>query len=315
MKTIYLHIGTHKTGTTTLQHFLSRASPALKEQGILYPESGRASRLPYAHYKLAWAVREMRGVTSTDAWNEVISEIEDWNGEGVVLSSEDFWPCTPEEIQEITRFLADQRVEVILYVRNPVDYILSCYKQHLLSAGHKSLEAYMAESVDRADYLSAATSWKNAPGVDTIHIRSFEKVKGADFGLERDFIDCLNLEFEPLRRFAGPSVNVSPAGDILQVVRLVSRVEHLLIRRMGREREVAAIAKRLRRQLYDQTWIGRLLTRVLRPCLYDDIKEAADPETWNWFRDEIVDQHRAFLREFVDVEDQEYLELRRVYPS
>ncbi len=315
MKTVYLHIGTHKTGTTTLQHFLSRASTALKDQGVLYPEAGRSSRLPYAHYNLAWAVRKMRGVTSTNAWSEVLSEIEDWDGEGAVLSSEDFWPCTSEEIQEITRFLADQRVEVILYVRNPVDYILSCYKQHLLSAGHKSLEVYMAESVDRVDYLSAATSWKSDPGVDALHIRPFDKVKGTKFGLERDFIDRVGLDFEPLRRFGGPSVNVSPADDVLQVVRLVSRVEDLLTRRIGREREVAAIAKRLRRQLYDQTWIGGLLTRALRPFLYDDIKEAASPETWDWFRGEIVDQHRAFLQKFVDAEDRKYLELRRAYPA
>lgn len=39
MKTFTLHIGTEKTGTTTLQSFLSKNRDALSKQGIIYPKS------------------------------------------------------------------------------------------------------------------------------------------------------------------------------------------------------------------------------------------------------------------------------------
>jgi len=36
-KTVYLHIGLHKTGTTFLQNVLRANTEALAEQGIIYP--------------------------------------------------------------------------------------------------------------------------------------------------------------------------------------------------------------------------------------------------------------------------------------
>ena len=37
MKTLYLHIGTQKTATTTLQHFLAENDEVLKTKGYTYP--------------------------------------------------------------------------------------------------------------------------------------------------------------------------------------------------------------------------------------------------------------------------------------
>ena len=43
---VYLHIGTEKTGTASIQHFLSRHYDELREKGILYPKSlGRKSNM------------------------------------------------------------------------------------------------------------------------------------------------------------------------------------------------------------------------------------------------------------------------------
>lgn len=38
MATVYLHIGTMKTGTSALQRFLSDNREYLKQQGVLYPD-------------------------------------------------------------------------------------------------------------------------------------------------------------------------------------------------------------------------------------------------------------------------------------
>ena len=37
MKTLYIHIGTPKTGTTSIQNFCGLNREKLKEQGVLYP--------------------------------------------------------------------------------------------------------------------------------------------------------------------------------------------------------------------------------------------------------------------------------------
>ena len=37
MKTLYIHIGTPKTGTTSLQHFCTENAKLFEEQGYCYP--------------------------------------------------------------------------------------------------------------------------------------------------------------------------------------------------------------------------------------------------------------------------------------
>src|SRR5262249_3476238 len=54
MRTCYLHIGTHKTGTTSIQVALDGARDALKRRGVLYPQAGRADdRAAPGHHKLS----------------------------------------------------------------------------------------------------------------------------------------------------------------------------------------------------------------------------------------------------------------------
>src|ERR1700744_5933867 len=49
-----LHIGTNKTGTSTLQHYLGTNRDMLKSQGIWYPTIGK---FRYAHHDLADAIK------------------------------------------------------------------------------------------------------------------------------------------------------------------------------------------------------------------------------------------------------------------
>ena len=50
-----LHIGTNKTGTSTLQDYLGTQRPELLSLGIWYPEIGS---FPYAHHDLAYAIKK-----------------------------------------------------------------------------------------------------------------------------------------------------------------------------------------------------------------------------------------------------------------
>lgn len=51
----FIHIGTHKTGTTSIQHLLIRNSSALRERGYCYPQAGRLELSP-GHHNLAWEI-------------------------------------------------------------------------------------------------------------------------------------------------------------------------------------------------------------------------------------------------------------------
>src|SRR5204862_1632178 len=50
---LLLHVGTHKTGTTSLQVTLADLSADLAARGILYPETGRVGA---GHHNIAWGL-------------------------------------------------------------------------------------------------------------------------------------------------------------------------------------------------------------------------------------------------------------------
>ena len=57
MVTVYVHIGLHKTGTTTLQHFLNDNEKELLTKDVLYPNAGKPKKVfDYAHHNLAWQI-------------------------------------------------------------------------------------------------------------------------------------------------------------------------------------------------------------------------------------------------------------------
>lgn len=53
---LMIHIGPHKTGSTTIQRFLAENSDALASEGVLYPHAGRGAIAPEQHWSFGNAV-------------------------------------------------------------------------------------------------------------------------------------------------------------------------------------------------------------------------------------------------------------------
>src|SRR5687768_11764911 len=87
MKTIFLHIGSTKTGTTALQSFFSLNEARLKTAGIGYPRTGRSG---VAHHKLAEVILG-RKTARRPVYRELREEIEAAPEQTFVLSSEVFF--------------------------------------------------------------------------------------------------------------------------------------------------------------------------------------------------------------------------------
>ena len=56
-KRIIIHAGTHKTGTTFLQSFLSLNYKRLLDKGILFPLSGKIGKFS-GHHNIAWQLND-----------------------------------------------------------------------------------------------------------------------------------------------------------------------------------------------------------------------------------------------------------------
>ncbi|HTX59637.1 MAG TPA: hypothetical protein VMH02_08135 [Verrucomicrobiae bacterium] len=166
-RTLFLHVGTHKTGTTSIQELIALNEARLDEMGVYVPRAGRPWGRPdilgVGHHNVAW---ELLGHGSFapqgGTFAELLEEIAARQAPSALLSSEElqYLHARPDVLRSVAARAADYGygVTVVLYLRQQADYIQSIYSQ----AAKSGLAADFAEFVARAIGLG---SYGTAPVV------------------------------------------------------------------------------------------------------------------------------------------------------
>ena len=132
MATAYLHIGSHKTGTSALQSFIGRHRDWLGEHGLYVPKSGQVTN--GAHHQLARALSGLPAppVFSTIA-DQFSQEMQTCGGQDLLISSESFSMLlrSHEVLDTIVRNFSvlGYSITIIYYLRNMPQYYNSAYAQ------------------------------------------------------------------------------------------------------------------------------------------------------------------------------------------
>lgn len=305
MKVIYLHIGTHKTGSTSIQRFLAQAKDALSKQGILYPQAGRPDTEwsnQYGQHELARSISGEHDVDEEQVWTELRREINECNGQRVVLSTEEFEGRTSEEIQRIVSHLEPHPIRVVVYLRSPVHYLRSQYKQLVKTGKYSaSFVRFVEDMGSRCNYLGLVSRWEQFDEVESVDIRLFDKVKN-DPGIEPSFADAVGVDFEEVRSFVGSPVNTSPRTSLVRMARWIN-----VLRVLWEENETwRTLTNRARRNVLSQRWPGTRLASLMEPFLRDSL---VTDRAVDLVREEIGDVHERFLEEYVDPDDWSHLAL------
>ncbi len=95
-KTLYLHIGMGKTGTTALQVFFSGNRKAMEEQGVAYPSLGE---IEGAHHLLSPHVpRFLKNTWNFQSVDDWAPELATTDADSILLSSELMSRATHDEL-------------------------------------------------------------------------------------------------------------------------------------------------------------------------------------------------------------------------
>ncbi|HEX4078929.1 MAG TPA: hypothetical protein VHX61_08670 [Rhizomicrobium sp.] len=204
----WLHIGTGKTGITTIQHYLARNRNALLAQGYLYPVApGRGN-----HHALTAYALEDRKVDETrkrlglvdpgrlaafrrDFPDALQVEAARSAASNLILSNEvlSVRLRTPAEVERI-KSLCDRiaaSTKVIVYLRNQVDFMVGIYTTSVTGGNAKDFElAWMRI----ADYAAMLARWSAVFGRENIIVRRYDKscLQGGD--VRSDFAQQLGLD-------------------------------------------------------------------------------------------------------------------------
>ncbi|MFL1406149.1 hypothetical protein ACJO2E_12470 [Marinobacter sp. M1N3S26] len=194
---VILHIGRHKTGTSSLQRFFYENPELLWSHGLVYP-SIYLKRI--AHHNLSEPFRpgEFNKLTNREKSSliaDVRSELyANLNQKDVVylFSSEAFQNVDPMIIRQIFDPNIFE-VVIVCYFRDQISYLASAYNQRVHATEYSGTIYDYYRKYFRANYYKFARIWNDA--FDSVVYRKYERSSLYRSDLIQDFFkSVLNVE-------------------------------------------------------------------------------------------------------------------------
>lgn len=208
VRRLYVHIGTHKTGTTTIQAFVNVNAAALQREGIHVAQAGRYHEQSGHHYIPA----ELRGdtITTPQPWGgleALFEELAHTPQQKALITSEnlEYLIDQPDVIRAFEARLSaiGWTPHYLVYFREQTDYIISLYHELLKHGLTLSFDAFVADSLrerhflwrgDRRfwfDYVEFVRRWRQATD-QPLTVVSYERARtGA--GVIKTFLDAIGF--------------------------------------------------------------------------------------------------------------------------
>lgn len=194
-RAVVIHGGLHKTGSSALQNLLATRREVLAGAGWLYPLAGLVSQEATGHRHRV-LMTELRKQQGTPTWAALRQEIDAWPGR-VVISHENFFSPQIEPLA-VTAELPGRDVFLVVYVRHPVDYVESCYREWVRRWKFSgSLADHYAK---RKPYLALdqlAARWHAAIGVERVVFRPYDRQAFVGGSVASDFLSLIGLAGVP----------------------------------------------------------------------------------------------------------------------
>ena len=231
---IFVHIGPHKTGTSSLQRFLYANHQALLKLGVCYPTGHLGGR--HAQHRFAFSVRGKTDpkdgkVPPRDVeFAPIFDEISASGADTAILSSEAFFATDEREIRILHQSLRDFDPVVVFYARRQDEGYVSSFTQRSKSATNRymlPIHAHLDDPVRMGRDLAIhehASTWARVFGKENVVARLY----GKGINVPDDFLRCIDE-----RRGMGPvlatakeqfvtdkTFNISPSLEATEMTRL-----------------------------------------------------------------------------------------------
>jgi hypothetical protein len=201
-KTIYVHIGTPKTGTTSIQKFLTKNKDVLLDYGVFYPVAGRC----YDSFSKSIAVEDCNaldlcingGVLNNEyTLKSVLDNFVKSEKANMLLSEE----CLFLQEQasgfynktQIWEILSTYEIKIIVYFRQSVEYLCSLW-QEMIKYRHQVDLPYFLENNDYLKNIDNFHALAKRAETKNVIVKTFEKESWVNGDLIDDFLSIVNIK-------------------------------------------------------------------------------------------------------------------------
>ncbi|EOX3305840.1 hypothetical protein ACPFSZ_001376 [Campylobacter coli] len=201
--TAYIHIGTPKTGTTSIQKFITLNLDLFLQQGMVYPKTFCVNN---QHAKIAYIIKNMKSDFNFWLNQEVVflrNEISENKKYTFLFSSEMISLYINESytlirLKELFNWLGFKNIKCILYLRSNDEYMISHSSQNIkcgIGVYYKR-KAEFCTSMGMHMYKTICKNYINVFGKENIIVRLFDKNEFYQGDLLKDFIHSIGLEWD-----------------------------------------------------------------------------------------------------------------------
>ena len=211
-KKILLHVGLHKTGSTSIQDGMKKNFDAVSNKCILYPmipiKGEKYSNHSFMLYSMFCDTPEKYHMNQkfncgtkekseklNNYYSEILtSEINKKNNDLIVLSGEDVSSLTKENIESMKTFFIDNadfdiEFEIVIYVRHLCDYIQSVIQQRVKDGGWEELLLTELQSNKIGQVKNQIDKFVRVFGLENIRIYKFEDAISHSHGIVGHFFN------------------------------------------------------------------------------------------------------------------------------
>jgi len=248
-----LHIGTEKTGSTTIQEFLRDNRGLLRRHGILYPgstEEGNHHRLSLAaydpthidDYATSLGLRTARELVKGQKQiiREIAAELEatETAARGTVIFSSEFFHSrlrTEREVERLRQILEELGVDevlVIIYLREQSDLVASLYNTAVLYAGRQTPppEPFKEPYWDNlCDHKASLLRFRKVFGTGAVRPRLFIRDDLVGKDILSDFLDVSKIPLQKEAFTFPPRQNESMSAYGLELLRKLNMRQQLYL--------------------------------------------------------------------------------------
>ena len=248
MKTLYIHIGTPKTATTSLQHFCEENENILEEKGYCYPifpHKFKHISITRNGFFISYKARDESGnrnyLEEEKFFRQGMDFVLDYFSkfDNVILSDEAMWSVVfkrgKPDLWEKIRKEADEHgytVKVIVYLRRQDSLADSWWNQKVKNGKRiystSSWEEFVSDPTRlELNYYEPIKLIEKSIGKENIIVRRFGKQYFKNGSIFEDFIDALGMRYSSRFFISDNDRNIRLFGNIPEIKRVLNMLPEL----------------------------------------------------------------------------------------
>lgn len=248
MKTLYLHIGTPKTATTSIQYFCRENKEALQEIGYCYPifeyKYRHVDIVRNAHFLFAWQYDEnkKRNIMEEERiFREGMDQIETLfrKYDNIILSDEGVWRGSQSRKPDLWKVLKKEsekigfKIKVIVYLRRQDGFANSWWNQQIKAGLRAYSKMSWEEFIHRdppamhLDYYKGIKRIEEYIGKENIIVRRFGRKYFKNGSIHEDFLDAVGLRWNDKFVISEETKNIGLFGNPHEIKRQLNSIPEL----------------------------------------------------------------------------------------